>query len=219
MSRAGARKPTGTIGIIAQETGRYSQFAISLAQLRHPGWKIQHVFGCDPAYARHRLATTFEGDHLLFLDDDHAFEADLLERLLAHKLDIVAPLYLKRGQGFRPTAFEVDVDKPITLGEPGLVEVSITGTSGMLIHRRVFDKLGPPFFRAGHVEGMPHALGEDADFCQRARANGFRVWCDTAIPFGHIGAATVLPVYDGSGWKLAMVVGDSVVSVPYDQEG
>lgn len=217
MSRAGARKPTGTIGIIAQDTARYSQFAICLAQLR-TDWEIKHVFGYDAAYARHRLAETFEGDYLLFLDDDHAFQPDLVERLLKHRKDIVAPLYLKRGQGFRPTAYETDYNTRLRLGEPGLVEVGITGTSGMLIHRRVFDSLGSPFFRAGHVPGMPHAIGEDADFCIRAREHGFQVWCDTSLPFGHIGAATVMPVHTPGGWKLAVVIGDALVTVPYEQE-
>ena len=32
-------------------------------------------------------------------------------------------------------------------------------------------------------------LGEDYDFCDRARAAGFTVWCDTQLSFdiGHIG--------------------------------
>jgi hypothetical protein len=214
VSKAGAKKPTGTIGIIGQETSRYSQFAICLANLRHPGFTIQQVFGYDAAYARHRLAETFTGDYLFFLDDDHAFQTDLLERLLAHKVDIVAPLYCKRGQQFAPTAYKDG--NPITLDTPGLVEVDYTGTSGMLIHRRVLDKIGAPYFRAGALS--PHMLLEDVDFCQRARAAGFRVWCDTSIQFGHTCAATLTPVHDSDRWRLAVAVGDTVITVPYGGE-
>jgi hypothetical protein len=213
VSKAGARKPTGTIAITGQETARYSQFATCLAQLRHPGWKIQAHFGYDTAYARHRAVETFEGDYLFFLDDDHVFQRDLLERLLRHKVDIVAPLYVKRGQGFRPVAYSLDGER-LKLGEPGLVEVGYTGTSGMLIHRRVFDVMDPPFFRAGQV--APHMVAEDVDFCQRAREHGFQVWCDTQVQFGHLACATLSPAFVDGRWVCAVAVGDTLIPVPME---
>jgi hypothetical protein len=74
---------SGTVGICAQETARYTRFATSLARLELPaGWQIHEVYGPYIAYSRQALAENFEGEYLLFMDDYHVFAPDLLRRLL-----------------------------------------------------------------------------------------------------------------------------------------
>ena len=65
----------------------------------------------------------------------------------------------------------------------------------MMIHRRVFDALDPPYFRSRIAPGSmirehwreesdfndPIPVGEDWDFCERACNAGFRIYLDTTI--------------------------------------
>ena len=62
-------------------------------------------------------------------------------------------------------------------------------TGCLLIRMSVFDKLPRPYFRFESNEESGDIIGEDYIFCDRARAAGFRVWCDPALSheIGHIG--------------------------------
>jgi GT2 family glycosyltransferase len=192
----------GTIGVCAQETSRYSDFAVSLANLRRPaGWEVLGAYGCDVALSRHRLAEAFDGDYLFVLDDDHVFEPGLLERLLAHGEDIVGAFCLTKYAPFRPVLSRYDMLEGADLleGAPGLHEVAATGTAALLVHRRVFDALDAPYF---------WPPDEDRGFCQRARAAGFRVFVDTAAWLAHLAPAAVWPAWDGREWRAQVRMHD-----------
>jgi hypothetical protein len=53
----------------------------------------------------------------------------------------------------------------------------------------VFEALSKPYFRFLTDEASGEITGEDYVFCDRARAAGFRIWCDTrlSLEIGHIG--------------------------------
>ena len=93
------------------------------------------------------------GDWVWFIDDDHAFDPQILMQLLSWNVDVVAPIYLMRQKPFLPVTL-VDEGKSIdltTVPTEGLAEVYATGTAGMLIRRRVFNKIhaaypGDPYF-------------------------------------------------------------------------
>jgi hypothetical protein len=55
---------------------------------------------------------------------------------------------------------------------------------------QVFDKLSKPYFRFD-TDANGDIIGEDYVFCDRARAAGFRIWCDSLLSreIGHIGQA------------------------------
>lgn len=62
-------------------------------------------------------------------------------------------------------------------------------TGCLMIRMSVFDALTGPNFRFLVDPATDAIIGEDYDFCDRARAQGFTVWCDTALSFevGHLG--------------------------------
>lgn len=89
-ARKRRRTPTGTVAVCCQETARYTDFWVSVAELElPPGWKLVTLCGVVIAWMRHDAATRFEGEYLLFLDDYHIVPPDLIGRLLAHEKDVV----------------------------------------------------------------------------------------------------------------------------------
>jgi hypothetical protein len=184
---------TGTVAVCCQETAKYTETSISLANLDLPtGWKIVPKYGVGISYLRQLCAEQFEGEHLFFLDDDHVFPPDILFRLLAHKKDIVAAFYLRRHFPFQPAC-----DPSVLKTPPGLHEVGYAGTSGMLIHRRVFDGMESPFFYSDSVT----KTNEDVTFCQRAVGAGFKIFVDTATPMSHISPMFVTPNFQDGTWR------------------
>lgn len=215
MKRVNAPKfrgPTGLV-VVTGERG-YSGFwdcwdALDLP----PGWTKAIYPSYDLLHGRNSAVAAMykhDVDHLLFMDDDHRFPADLVQRLLRHDKDVVGPLVLTRYPPFRPTA-HIGGKVIRWQGETGLLEVDQIGTAGMLVKREVFDavrELGEVahvdggvageqevWFRAGKI--YPNRIGEDIDFCVRAKEEGFGVWCDLDTTMGHFREVCVEP-YEGT---------------------
>jgi hypothetical protein len=122
----------------------------------------------------------------------------LLAQMYKNDLDIVVPLCFKRSFPPAPVIYDLGEDGlPYHVdlkGHPdgGLIEVYCAGTAGMIIRKRVIDKMKEsgdiPYFQLGGEH-----WGEDLDFCRRARAHGFAVHCDLDMPLGHIVNATLWP--------------------------
>ena len=218
--------PSGTVGVIGMDTGRFSEFSMALARLKLPdGWMIQGAFNYDEAHARNALVESFAGEYLFFMDDDHAFAPKTLERLLAHGLDVVAPLCLQRRAPFVPTAIkgghhlELAPTKPYTEGRvmlvtpdpPGLYEVDLTGTAGMLVRRSVFDKLERPYFHHGDDADGTHRPS-DTNFCKALTAAGVPIYVDTAVTLTHFNVAGFTPRWDGRRWVRSISVANEEVA-------
>lgn len=208
---AAAQNPTavaGTVGVVSGETTRFADFSIALLHLLRPdGTKLRWAKGGDIVRNCNQLVASTEGDWLWMVGDDHIFDPDIVLRLLAHNVDVVAPLCLKRTAPFDPVVYDrMNEDgkyEYADLPASGLVEVFAAGNAGMLVRRRVLDALGPdPFERRG-------TQGEDLTFCEKVRDAGFRIHCDTDTPLGHIGLMHVWPDHTPeNGWGIVLNVGD-----------
>lgn len=115
--------------------------------------------------------------HIFFLDSDVIVPADALKRLVKHDKDIVAGSYRRRSPPFELMGTTLD-HQPAKV-ETGLLEMERLPTGCMLIKRRVFANMMKPYFRYD-VDGE-EIITEDVTFCQRARANGFKVWLDVDL--------------------------------------
>lgn len=219
----------GLVGIIAQETARYSMFAASLSDLDIPeGSNIKWWFGHDIADNTNNLVREMyrqDKDWLWIMGDDHVFSPDLLNKLLAHDKEIVVPLCLMRNPPYRPVIFSsVNTDKfdstsdvtstaafskienriRINLDEypdGGLVKIHSAGNAGMLIRREVFDFMPEPWFEAGRLSSVQ--LAEDLFFCDKARNANFELWADLDSSLGHCTSSVVWPVKEPDGWTFA----------------
>lgn len=159
--------------------------------------------------ARSEMASNFlageDYTHLLFIDDDMGFAADLPFRLLVENVDIVAVPYRRK---IRDIKYNIRHGVRVKLlpNRPHMIAVDNIATGMMMVRKNVFQKLetkvpeylyndsgakGRLFFRHDLVEdemvgGLAY-MGEDYYFCKLARDNGFDVWAYIDEKIAHIG--------------------------------
>ncbi len=145
------------------------------------------------------------------IDDDQEFspgDAERLVTLCREGHDVIAAAYPVRDGTH--LAIRTWSDEPVTFGdgtEP--FEVRWAGTGFFAVHRKVLDAMIPtlelcfgahswaywPLFEFMRVPddhaGGINELSEDYGFCEKARALGFKVWCDPRIKLDHYGLVPI----------------------------
>lgn len=170
---------------------------------------LAHLSGCSIiTRARNSLVNQFlESDctELLFIDSDIHFKHQDILRIMAlgSDLDVVAGAYPRRA---KDQMFFADLyyneHGGIELTPEGLMRVNRIGTGFMFIRRHVIETLRdkhPEWKYWVDVEKKYHYslfdfavtpegyMGEDYLFCDRVRAEGFKVYLDTETNLGHFG--------------------------------
>lgn len=214
----------GVVGISSGEVGRHASFYPELLQVRRPlGTVVLHSLGLYVYENRNRLtaqALKLGAEWIWYVDDDHRFAPDTLERLLAHNVSIVSGVYVKRGAPFTPLRYyQEDADGSITDAyfaqqDTGLKSVAAVGAGCLLVRRAVLDAIGPPHWQPGR-SAIGDTLGEDVEFCRRVREKGFKIWCDFDTPVGHLATGVITPRRSQDGtWRLELMdlKGDPAVS-------
>ena len=214
----------GLVGVIANDTSRYSMFTVCLTSLRSPVNTVpEWALTSDRILGRNRVAKAAiekGAEWLLFLDDDHVFGPNLLEKLLAHEKPIVGSLYLQRMMPFAPVAYTHKTEDeryiPINLhnhGEDDLVEVAAVGTGGMLIRSEILHAMEEPWFEHGRAS-------EDLIFCDKVYELGLGpIYCDLGSRLGHMSPAAVWPAHSGDdGWEVGFALSDGFrLTVPISE--
>jgi hypothetical protein len=138
----------------------------------------------------HDFMTRTDCDTLLLVDDDMDFPRDSLERLRGNPanmaFDILSALYCTRhgDHGALP--------RPADIAAGGTVDVEHCGFGFTLIRRRAILAMGGNTTPGELMFRWPaQIVGEDVDFCRRARALGMRIGVDTTVPVGHRAIVTV----------------------------
>jgi len=167
------------------------------------------VTGSDLSENRHKLIAeaVMEGaTHALWLDADHTFPRDTLNRLLGRNLAIVGCNYGRRCIPTAPTAAALDADGEVAglcyttkekADEGFLEQVAHLGFGCVLMDLRVLDVLEShaeslgeksmlPLFRFGEDKHGAR-ISEDVFFFAKCRAAGIEVWCDHELSWeiGH----------------------------------
>ncbi len=161
------------------------------------------------AFAREMLceqAVKANMDYVLFIDDDMTVPMDMVERLLEHDADIVAPLAVCRRWPFEPVTYNLKVgDKNengdrVMYSEPKLdweqgdvFECDAVGFGVVLLKVETLRKIDKPWFFTSQ------AVGEDILFCFKARdqlKDDFRILIDTNILVGHLAEPEVKTYWD-----------------------
>ena len=205
----------GTVGVITADLSRYPLFSISLINmLSYSGELIGYfdwLIGSNITGNCNELASRMQGDWLWMIGDDHAFEPDILERLVLHDVDAVAPLCLQRQAPFPHVVYEGEEKDALVEGthvlhtslpSSGLQEVYAVGGAGLLVRKHVLDAIGPPYFETFGKQN------EDLEFCRKIRDAGFKIHVDCDAKLGHIGNHIVWPQWhDEHGWGIRLTVG------------
>ena len=162
---------------------------------------LQGVTGVDSA--RNILADIFmqrDYTHLMLIDDDMAWAADLPVRLLQQNLDIVGVPYKRKNvKNCRWTVNHPIPNVEVLQGREYLMKVDSLGTGMMMVNRRVFEALRPDeaiiqddkppiklYFRHT-IDKNGKLKSEDFSFCESARSAGFDIWAWTDEEISHIG--------------------------------
>lgn len=217
-----SNKVEGTIGITCVDQARYSHFTACVARImqRCPNIKLHMRIGNQLTAARNQIIEAAEGNWLWWMDDDHVFDVNLLPYLLSLKKDMVAPLYIMRQMPPMPTMRITHIDENgkerhavpnIWINPPGLYEVDSTGMAGLLVKRKVWEKMSKPYFITGHIH--PDENAEDIYFCNRAKELGFKLYVDTRVVIGHIAPTIMIPEFKNNQWttKLQFPNGDATI--------
>lgn len=159
------------------------------------------IEGCFTPIARERIceaAVKNEMDYVLMFDDDMILPMDLLDRLLSHNVDIVAPLAFMKRPPYHPVIFsqrvgwergkyffETDTIQNYPKGK--LFKVDAVGFGAVLIRTSVLKKLPQPWFQS------TCGTGEDILFCFNAKQYArVDTYVDTSIEIGHLAPRSMI---------------------------
>lgn len=174
------------VGIPCSDTVK-TRFAYSLFNLKGD-YHISMQIGCDVAHNRNKIVTQLldkDYTHVLFVDSDMQFEPDTLQRMLEHDKDILGLAANRRKLPLESVVkpLDGDITKPLP---KELFEAESCGTGMMLIKSGVFEYLPAPWFEFTYDE-KGERVGEDVEFCRKARMAGYDIHVDPTIPIKHLG--------------------------------
>jgi hypothetical protein len=163
--------------------------------------------GCLSDGSSRKDQKPFEGiyddyDRIIWVDSDNLINAEVVQKLIDHDVDIVAAWYRQYSKG------DLSVDNKVACGrgteafrvkdmpnlernEKGLVEVDYAGLGCMVVKRGVFEALTYPWFTAWTMEWEENGIQmadietDDAGFCHRAKQAGFKIWIDPELQILH----------------------------------
>lgn len=174
----------------------HTQFVSSLVNMRRVGANKVVFLSNSLVYdARNMMAAEAldtGADRVLWIDSDMVFDTHLMERLAADMDEgrhFVAGLFFRRKLPTTPIMSKLNADGRIVIyedyPEDQVFEVDRIGFGACMMSREllqaVWDKYGAPFYPS-------NGNGEDYSFCERAKALGYTIYCDSRIKVGHIGS-------------------------------
>lgn len=116
--------------------------------------------------------------HLLFIDDDIAFDNKAVESLLSRELDFVCANYVTKGEGSRPVVSGTDGQFLYSEGKTGVEKIIQSGLGMALIKTAAIKKIPEPHFEVVWVPQKKAYLGEDAYFCRLLAHHGVELYVD-----------------------------------------
>lgn len=196
------------IGVPTSIHARRADFYDYLNRMDKPNCVILNPHGSSPAFSRNRIidcAIETDCTHIMFIDDDMAFPADMLTRLLAHDKDIVTGLYYYKHYVHQPLIFDHFNKKgyafPIFLhpGMSSLIKIAACGFGCCLVKTSIFKNMQKPYIRLGELDAEQWC--DDIGFFWRLKQEKITddIWCDTTLHVGHMAEVIVWPSRDPDG--------------------
>lgn len=152
--------------------------------------KFQYFYGYQIDQIRNLIAEWGKQfDYLFCVDSDISFPPDTLIRLLEHKKEIVAGIYIQRKHGqhtLEVYANGRNVPYEELVGK-SLVEVDACGFGCILINSDVLRTVPYPHFIYKSAIDHKDTLSEDVFFCAKAAKFGFKTYVDPTITCEHHG--------------------------------
>jgi hypothetical protein len=212
--------------MLCRQEARFSECYTSVIGMAKPeGTEYAPYMGYNTPNGWNTIADGFlksTHEYLFTMNDDHIYPPDTLTRLMSHGVECVSGVYLLRQYPYEPVIYDY-VDKNgamgyhyLTNGERGLVPIKVCGDGALLIHRRVFEKIPPPWYRLNGPPAPPDIINCDVLFCELLRNNGIQIYADLDVQIGHI---AIMPVWphrkDDDTWETWIGQGNGAgISLP-----
>lgn len=196
------------------------QFVSCLFGLQKPpGSKIVFTQSSILPQSRDTLANTaITGGytHILFIDSDMTFPNTALHTLFKHDVDIVTGLCFARKGDHNPCIYkDINYTNPTKGGnnenitiedniDRDFFEIKACGMAFCLI--KVSALLDIRNKSDGDLFRYLYSFGEDLSFCIRALKAGYKIYCDTTIPIGHVGEYT----YTKRDWLMTLATKEAI---------
>jgi hypothetical protein len=167
-----------------------------------PGNKIIYLSGMPFDHARNaavQMMLTENFRYLFFVDDDVMIPPDAYAILRSNNLDIVSGLYYRRAEPIMPVALVKDRNGKrewlSSLRYGDVIPVYMTGAGCLLVRRKVFEIVPPPWFEwMSDRPDVPQEdrTSEDFTFCRKAKDQfGITTYLDTRVQCVHSGMSRV----------------------------
>lgn len=144
--------------------------------------EIRPLVGASLLSQARQIAVAFaieeDFSHLLYIDDDIAFDNKAVESVLSRDKDFVAANYVTKGEGSRPTVVGLDAKEVYSAGKTGIEKIYQCGMGFTLIKTDVFKKIPEPHFEVIWVPQKKAYLGEDAFLCRLLGSKGIELYVD-----------------------------------------
>lgn len=218
-------EPRVMVAIPCDEMGGYRPFDVNLAQFlkQTPNADVRYGMTGVVAGARNRLvrmAIEENWDYIWWLDDDQPFHPEDFKKLMAHGLDAVVPLSLRRGAPFLPLLYDSfdgwhARQHWLSDHEKGLLKVAGAGLAGLLIKTECFRKMATDgWFELVHPPGNFDDYAEDFDFYRKLQKLGVELYCDLEVRFGHMVTSVAYPIRVHGVWHTVLAKNEPIVSFP-----
>lgn len=127
--------------------------------------------------------------HILWLDADMIFSADVFEKLSAHEKPLVTGVYKSRHAPYKSCIFKsLDPDERAEDFPDGLFEIAGCGFGIVLTETKMLYEV----YKANGNMFLPSGdYGEDLSLCDKASKLGYKLHCDPSVRAGHIGFVVV----------------------------
>jgi glycosyltransferase involved in cell wall biosynthesis len=214
-----SRKCRGTIAMVTRDMVA-APTAISMVMtdlsFLAPDEFVQRyiVQGNVLVFQRNMCIQMMDGDWILFIDSDMAWQPDAIKTLVETRekfdLDMIGGLCFQRAAPYQPTMYMRAADESYGYtfleewDQDAAVEVDATGMAFCLIHKRVLDRIlmhnvGEHFLELEErKEHQPQnffkwngKLGEDFQFCLEAKESGSKIFVDTSVKIDHLGITAI----------------------------
>jgi len=207
------KKIIGTVGYMGGVMALPEPFTWSWTQMIEynndylcaPNEQINYVRTTNSyhALARNNLVKEMKGDWLVMLDTDHAFDPDIIARLLHTiqvmpelNIQILSGIYQYKGAPYSPKLYRFtrnlkgleaigNWDGSEDKNMPRVIPIDSAGAGILLIKKDVFTKLRQAYPKSEPFD-IIHPYSEDNSFFLRVKKLGIPVYCDTGIESRHL---------------------------------
>lgn len=137
-----------------------------------------------------KRALAIGASHILYISDDVIVPPNIALQLLSRNVDIVTGVYWTKSFPKEPYIWRGVQQGPYVQWKHGeFFEIDMAGCDALLIKTDVFRRLEMPWFNCNWTwepDTIPSSLStEDFPFYLKAKAAGYKVWCDTCVQCGH----------------------------------